>query len=82
VRVRACVSQIVALQFAELKRWQDFRHPGSQGKQYFLGLEAVFGGSGEPAYPGTHLPPTSYDLHQGCMSHLSRKGFCSDGCTR
>lgn len=28
------------------------RYPGSQGKQYFLGLEAVLGGSGDPAYPG------------------------------
>ena len=40
------------MQFAELKRWQDFRHPGSQGKQYFLGLEQVLQGSGNPAYPG------------------------------
>ena len=31
---------------------QDFKEPGSQSKQYFLGLEAVFGGSGNPAYPG------------------------------
>ena len=44
--------EIIAMQFAELKRWQDYRHPGSQAKQYFLGLEAAFGGSGDPAYPG------------------------------
>jgi len=44
--------EIVAMQFAELKRLQDFRFPGSQGKQYFLGLEKVFEGSGNPAYPG------------------------------
>jgi hypothetical protein len=31
---------------------QDYRNPGSQGKQYFLGLEAAFNGSGAPAYPG------------------------------
>ena len=31
---------------------QDFKNPGSQSKQYFLGLEQVFGGSGNPAYPG------------------------------
>lgn len=31
---------------------QDFKAPGSQAKQYFLGLEAVLGGSGNPAYPG------------------------------
>eukprot|EP00951_Prasinocladus_malaysianus_P010361 scaffold76000_cov25-Prasinocladus_malaysianus.AAC.1 len=40
------------MQFAELRRWQDFKKPGSMGKQYFLGLESVLGGSGEPAYPG------------------------------
>ena len=31
---------------------QDYRKPGSQSKQWFLGMESVFGGSGNPAYPG------------------------------
>lgn len=44
--------EVILMQFAELKRLQDFRHPGSQGKQYFLGLEAALNGSGNPAYPG------------------------------
>ncbi|KIY99446.1 Chlorophyll a-b binding protein 8 [Monoraphidium neglectum] len=44
--------EVVLIQFAELKRLQDFRYPGSQGKQYFLGIEKVFEGSGNPAYPG------------------------------
>ncbi|KXZ42012.1 hypothetical protein GPECTOR_223g491 [Gonium pectorale] len=44
--------EIVAMQFAELRRLQDFRYPGSMGQQYFLGLEAVFKGSGDAAYPG------------------------------
>jgi len=44
--------EVVLMQFAELRRLQDYRSPGSQGKQYFLGLEKVFGGSGDPAYPG------------------------------
>jgi light-harvesting complex I chlorophyll a/b binding protein 3 len=44
--------EVVLMQFAELRRWQDYRNPGSQGKQYFLGLEKVLGGSGDPAYPG------------------------------
>merc|ERR1711904_663262 len=43
---------VVLMQFAELKRWQDYRNPGSQGKQYFLGLEKMLGGSGNPAFPG------------------------------
>lgn len=44
--------EIIAMQFAELRRWQDFKKPGSMGDQYFLGLEAVFKGSGNPSYPG------------------------------
>ncbi|GLC47421.1 Photosystem I chlorophyll a/b-binding protein 3-1, chloroplastic [Pleodorina starrii] len=44
--------EIVAMQFAELRRLQDFRYPGSMGKQYFLGLEKIFEGSGDAAYPG------------------------------
>lgn len=44
--------EIVAMQFAELRRLQDFKYPGSMGKQYFLGLESIFQGSGDPAYPG------------------------------
>jgi len=44
--------ELIAMQFAELRRLQDFKNPGSMGKQYFLGLESVLGGSGEPAYPG------------------------------
>jgi len=40
------------MQFAELRRFQDYRNPGSQGRQYFIGLEKIFCGSGDPAYPG------------------------------
>lgn len=44
--------EAIAMNFAELKRLQDFKNPGSQSKQYFLGLESAFGGSGNPSYPG------------------------------
>merc|ERR1712096_415322 len=44
--------EVILMQFAELKRWQDFRNPGSQAKQFFIGLEKGLGGSGNPAYPG------------------------------
>lgn len=47
--------EVIAFQFAELRRWQDYKKPGSMGKQYFLGLEKVLGGSGNPSYPGTPL---------------------------
>lgn len=53
--------EVVLMQFAELRRWQDYNNPGSMGKQYFLGLENFLGGSGEAAYPGaTTTPTTSY----------------------
>ncbi len=38
--------------FAETRRLMDYRKPGSQKEQFFVGLEAAFGGSGNPAYPG------------------------------
>jgi len=39
------------------------RYPGSQGKQYFLGLEAVLGGSGDPAYPGGYSSCVGGEVH-------------------
>jgi len=44
--------QVILMQFAELRRLQDFKKPGSMGNQYFLGLESSFKGSGDPCYPG------------------------------
>lgn len=44
--------EVMAMSFAEFRRLQDYRKPGSMGEQYFIGLEAALGGSGEPAYPG------------------------------
>jgi len=44
--------EVIAFQFAELRRWQDYKKPGSMGKQYFLGFEKLLGGSGNPSYPG------------------------------
>ena len=71
--------EVIAMQFAELKRWQDFRHPGSQGKQYFLGLEQVLQGSGNPAYPGASaLLPCCCCKERG---HLySKTGFLQAAC--
>merc|ERR1712224_324412 len=31
--------EVILMQFAELRRFQDYRNPGSQGRQYFIGLE-------------------------------------------
>lgn len=65
--------EVIAFQFAELRRWQDYKKPGSMGKQYFLGLEKVLGGSGNPSYPGTLLVPS----HQ-CTSCCCCKTFFAD----
>merc|ERR1719199_983446 len=44
--------EVVLMSFAEHRRIQDYRNPGSMKDQYFIGLESVLGGSGDPAYPG------------------------------
>lgn len=46
------VSMMFFMSFAEHRRIQDFRKPGSLKDQPFLGMEAILGGSGEPKYPG------------------------------
>lgn len=47
--------QVLLMQVAELRRWQDFKNPGSMGPgkgQNFVGLENFLAGSGDPCYPG------------------------------
>jgi hypothetical protein len=51
--------EVVLMQFAELRRWQDYNNPGSMGKQFFLGFENVLGGSGDPCYPGAWTMPVA-----------------------
>lgn len=68
------------MQFAELRRWQDFRNPGSQGKQYFLGLEEVLKGSGDPSYPGQPAcsPPAVLIKRSPCQPlYLSSSVCCN-----
>ena len=40
------------MNFAEIKRGQDYWYPGSQAEQPLMGWEKGFAGSGNPAYPG------------------------------
>jgi light-harvesting complex I chlorophyll a/b binding protein 5 len=50
--------EIFAYNFVEVKRWQDFKKPGSQAeKGSFVGLEGFFQGSGENGYPGGIFDP-------------------------
>ena len=62
--------EVILVQFAELRRWQDFRNPGSQGNQYFLGLEEVLKGSGEPSYPGQCALPVFHARTFLCSSSI------------
>ena len=32
--------------FAEIRRFQDYRNPGSMSKQWFIGMEKIFEGTG------------------------------------
>jgi len=43
---------MVLMNFAEVKRGQDYWYPGSQGETPLMGWEKGFAGSGAPAYPG------------------------------
>lgn len=65
--------QVVLMQFAELRRLQDFRKPGSMGKQFFLGLEKGLGGSGDPAYPGGLFNPFGLGKDPESMKDLKLK---------
>ena len=47
--------ELLLFNFVELRRFQDYRKPGSMGKQYLLGLENGLKGSGDPAYPGAPM---------------------------
>ncbi|CAL5229387.1 g12702 [Coccomyxa viridis] len=50
--------EIFAYNFVEVKRWQDFKKPGSQAEPgSFVGLEGFFKGSGENGYPGGIFDP-------------------------
>ncbi|GAB4825360.1 Photosystem I chlorophyll a/b-binding protein 3-1, chloroplastic [Ancistrocladus abbreviatus] len=49
------VLEMALMGFAEHRRFQDWANPGCLAKQYFLGLEKYFEGSGNPIYPGGPL---------------------------
>ena len=70
--------ELLLFNFVELRRFQDYRKPGSMGKQYLLGLENGLKGSGDPAYPGALLPSQA---HAAALLELpftcsARGGFC------
>jgi len=68
------VLEMALMGFAEHRRLQDYRNPGSMGKQYFLGLEKFLGGSGNPAYPGGPLfNPLGFGKDEKSMKELKLK---------
>lgn len=49
--------EMVLMGFAEIRRLQDYRKPGSMGKEPFFGLQKDFAGTGDPCYPGGLFNP-------------------------
>ncbi|KAJ8621149.1 hypothetical protein MRB53_029678 [Persea americana] len=49
------VFEMALMGFAEHRRFQDWVNPGCLSKQYFLGFEKYFVGTGNPIYPGGPL---------------------------
>jgi hypothetical protein len=54
---------------------QDYRKPGSMGEQYFIGLETVLGGSGDPAYPGGQFF-NMFNLGKVCHAYHQQQQLC------
>ncbi|KAM7492453.1 hypothetical protein LguiA_035374 [Lonicera macranthoides] len=68
------VLEMALMGFAEHRRLQDWNKPGSMDKQYFLGLEKGFRGSGEPAYPGgPFFNPLGFGKDEKSMKELKLK---------
>jgi len=68
------VFEMALMGFAEHRRLQDYRYPGSMSKQYFLGLEKYLGGSGNPSYPGGPLfNPLGLGKDEKSMNELKLK---------
>ena len=50
--------QLFAMNFVEVKRWMDFKEPGSQGEEgSFIGFEGMLGGTDAVGYPGGAFNP-------------------------
>ena len=68
--------ELLLFNFVELRRFQDYRKPGSMGKQYLLGLESGLKGSGDPAYPGASADLHSTDLCTASVCTLKSDRHC------
>merc|ERR1711977_71607 len=53
------IIQLILMGWAEVRRWQDMRKPGSTAEPSgnFLGFETALGGSGDVGYPGGAFDP-------------------------
>lgn len=68
------VFEMALMGFAEHRRFQDWVKPGCLSKQYFLGLEKYFAGSGNPIYPGGPLfNPLGFGKDEKSMNDLKLK---------
>lgn len=68
------VFEMALMGFAEHRRFQDWCNPGCLSKQYFLGLEKYFVGTGNPIYPGGPLfNPLGLGKDEKSMNDLKLK---------
>merc|ERR1719231_243842 len=56
------VIQVILMGFAEGRRWQDIRKPGSTSEPSgnFLGFESALGGKDDLGYPGGAFDPAGF----------------------
>merc|ERR1712144_90656 len=56
------VMQLFLMGWVEGRRWQDIRKPGATSNPpgNFLGLEGIFGGTGDVGYPGGAFDPAGF----------------------
>merc|ERR1712118_87121 len=69
------VTQLLLMGWAEGRRWQDIRKPGSTSKPAgnFLGFETVLGGSDDLGYPGGLFDPAGLSKNPSQLDQLKLK---------
>merc|ERR1719408_381264 len=69
------VMQLLLMGWAEGRRWQDIREPGSTSKPVgnFLGFETVLGGSDDLGYPGGLFDPAGLSKNPSQLDQLKLK---------
>lgn len=66
--------EVVLMHFAELRRYQDWKKPGSMGEQGFVGLEKMLNcPTKDPMYPGGFFNFAGYGKNEEALKELKLK---------